>query len=157
MLGWMSSTTAGHTKRVLTNATVFSAFGIGNALGPQMWQPQYKPRQVYLVLMLYGPFVLIIMYDDRNEIPFSIIVAFEFAFAAVFLVMRVYLNSENVRREAEMTDEQYDNVYIKQIQANGVQTSKKVEKVRFHELQRFRHGVLIYALVPTRLNRPAKS
>lgn len=42
--GWVSQTTAGHTKRVTTNAIVLSAFCVGNAAGPFMWKDKYKPR-----------------------------------------------------------------------------------------------------------------
>ncbi|KAF9058547.1 major facilitator superfamily domain-containing protein [Rhodocollybia butyracea] len=43
-LSWVSSVTAGHTKRITTNAIMLSAFCIGNAAGTFMWQEQYKPR-----------------------------------------------------------------------------------------------------------------
>jgi MFS transporter, ACS family, allantoate permease len=43
-LVWVSQTTAGHTKRVTTNAIMLSAYCIGNAAGPFMWQAKYKPR-----------------------------------------------------------------------------------------------------------------
>ncbi|KAH9991581.1 MFS general substrate transporter [Russula vinacea] len=41
---WVSQTTAGHTKRVTTNAIMLSAYCIGNAAGPLMWKAKYKPR-----------------------------------------------------------------------------------------------------------------
>ncbi|OJA20275.1 hypothetical protein AZE42_11034 [Rhizopogon vesiculosus] len=37
--------TAGHTKKVVTNAAFLSASCIGNAVGPFMWRAQYKPRE----------------------------------------------------------------------------------------------------------------
>jgi len=43
-LSWLSSVTAGHTKRVTVNAIMLSAYCIGNATGPFMWQAKYKPR-----------------------------------------------------------------------------------------------------------------
>ena len=43
-LSWVSQTTAGHTKRVITNAIMLSAYCIGNAVGPFMWKDKYKPR-----------------------------------------------------------------------------------------------------------------
>ena len=43
-LSWVSQTTAGHTKRVTTNAIMLSAYCIGNAAGPFMWNAKYKPR-----------------------------------------------------------------------------------------------------------------
>ncbi|KAH9991574.1 hypothetical protein BJV77DRAFT_1006940 [Russula vinacea] len=40
----MSQTTAGHTKKVTSNAIMLSAYCIGNAAGPFMWRAKYKPR-----------------------------------------------------------------------------------------------------------------
>jgi MFS transporter, ACS family, allantoate permease len=44
LVSWVSNVTAGHTKRVTTNAIVLSAYCIGNAASPQFWKAQYKPR-----------------------------------------------------------------------------------------------------------------
>ena len=46
-LSWLSSVTAGHTKRVTTNAIMLIAYCVGNATAPFMWQEQYKPRYVF--------------------------------------------------------------------------------------------------------------
>jgi hypothetical protein len=61
-LSWLTSITAGHTKRVsrgqitphpsgiaeltqvTTNAIMLSGYCIGNGVGPLMWLTQYKPR-----------------------------------------------------------------------------------------------------------------
>ena len=43
-LSWQSNVTAGHTKKITTNAILLSAYCIGNATGPFMWQAKYKPR-----------------------------------------------------------------------------------------------------------------
>ena len=45
-LSWVSAVTAGHTKRVTVNAIMLSAYCIGNAAGPFLWQAKYKPRSV---------------------------------------------------------------------------------------------------------------
>lgn len=34
-LGWVTSVTAGHTKRITMNAIMLSAYCIGNIVGPQ--------------------------------------------------------------------------------------------------------------------------
>lgn len=44
LLGWVNSVTAGHSKRISTNAIVLIAYSIGNAAGPEMWKGQYQPR-----------------------------------------------------------------------------------------------------------------
>ena len=43
-LSWLSNVTAGHTKRVTTNAIMLVAYCVENAAGPFMWQAQYLPR-----------------------------------------------------------------------------------------------------------------
>ncbi|KAE9405850.1 MFS general substrate transporter [Gymnopus androsaceus JB14] len=43
-LGWVSATTAGHTKKVTMNAIMLVGYCIGNAVGPFMWEQKYKPR-----------------------------------------------------------------------------------------------------------------
>ncbi|KAJ7827468.1 major facilitator superfamily domain-containing protein [Mycena olivaceomarginata] len=43
-LGWLSSLTAGHTRRTTANAIILVAYGLGNAVGPFMWKKQYQPR-----------------------------------------------------------------------------------------------------------------
>lgn len=45
-LSWVSSVTAGHTKRITTNAIMLIAYCIGNASAPFMWQAKYTPRYV---------------------------------------------------------------------------------------------------------------
>lgn len=45
-LSWISSVTAGHTKRVTTNAIMLIAYCVGNATAPFMWQAKYVPRCV---------------------------------------------------------------------------------------------------------------
>lgn len=45
-LSWLSSVTAGHTKRVTVNAVMLIAYCIGNAAAPFMWQAKYQPRCV---------------------------------------------------------------------------------------------------------------
>lgn len=55
-LSWVSATTAGHTKKITTNAIMLSAYCIGNAAAPFMWQAKYKPRYVALSPPAVGSF-----------------------------------------------------------------------------------------------------
>ena len=43
-LSWVGNVTAGHTKRVTTNAIMLIAYCVGNAAAPFMWQAKYRPR-----------------------------------------------------------------------------------------------------------------
>ncbi|KAJ7169296.1 major facilitator superfamily domain-containing protein [Mycena crocata] len=107
-LAWMSSVTAGHTKRVTTNAIMLSAYCIGNAVGPFMWKEQYKPR---------------------NHVPWIIICCCFVSCMALFLTIRYVLSTENKRRDAlPPTDDPYDNVYVERLSADGVLEKVKVDK-----------------------------
>ncbi|KAF8073573.1 MFS general substrate transporter [Lyophyllum atratum] len=105
-LSWISSVTAGHTKRVTTNAILLSAYCIGNAAGPFMWQAQYKPR---------------------NHVPWIIIGVCYVSCMALMLIIRWHLSRENKRRDNEPVDHSYDDVYIEKT-VDGVTKKLKVDK-----------------------------
>ncbi|KAI9459731.1 MFS general substrate transporter [Lactarius psammicola] len=106
-LAWVSQTTAGHTKRVTTNAIILSAYCIGNAAGPLMWKAQYKPR---------------------NHVPWVVI---GFCYAACMLLLfsiRVLLSRENRRRDECGPDTTYDDVYIMKTDERGNSVAVIVSK-----------------------------
>ncbi|KIL00953.1 hypothetical protein PAXRUDRAFT_821163 [Paxillus rubicundulus Ve08.2h10] len=90
-LGWVGSITAGHTKRITTNAIVLSAYAIGNAVGQFMWKAHYQPR---------------------NHVPWAIITATNLASAVTLLILRHLYSSENKRRDGETRDVTYDSTYF---------------------------------------------
>ncbi|KAJ7061068.1 major facilitator superfamily domain-containing protein [Mycena amicta] len=109
-LSWLSSVTAGHTKRVTTNAIMLGAYCIGNAAGPFMWQQQYKPR---------------------NHVPWTIIGVCYACCMLLVLVIRQLLVAENKRRDAAQPTEDadpYDDVYVERIGADGKMHRAKVDK-----------------------------
>ncbi|KAJ6615084.1 MFS general substrate transporter [Mycena sp. CBHHK59/15] len=106
-LSWLSSVTAGHTKRITTNAIILSAYCVGNAVGPFMWQQKYKPR---------------------NRVPWIIIGVCFVSCMALLLIIRYLLAAENKRRDAEPhADDGYNNVYVERRAKDG---SGAVERVR---------------------------
>ncbi|KAJ7105845.1 major facilitator superfamily domain-containing protein [Mycena epipterygia] len=107
-LSWLGSVTAGHTKRITTNAIMLSAYCIGNAAGPFIWKAQYKPR---------------------NRLPWIIIIGCYVICMSLLLVIRYVLAAENKRREAEpKLDHAYDNVYVECLSSEGVLEKVKVDK-----------------------------
>ncbi|KAF8271799.1 major facilitator superfamily domain-containing protein, partial [Lactarius quietus] len=106
-LAWVSQTTAGHTKRVTTNAVMLSGYCIGNAAGPFMWQAKYKPR---------------------NHIPWIIFGICDLACMCLLFAIRVLLSRENKRRDAEPVDEAYDNVFLTKTDQDGNRLEMKVSK-----------------------------
>ncbi|KAI0268093.1 MFS general substrate transporter [Gloeopeniophorella convolvens] len=106
-LAWVSQTTAGHTKKVTTNAIMLSAYCIGNAAGPFMWQARYKPR---------------------NHVPW-IIIGICYAICIVLLyAIRVLLARENKRRDSESPDDTYEDVYVIKTNEDGKRVEVKVSK-----------------------------
>ncbi|KAJ7710405.1 MFS general substrate transporter [Mycena rosella] len=106
-LSWVSAVTAGHTKRVTTNAIMLGAYCIGNGVGPFMWQAKYKPR---------------------NRVPWIIIASCYVCSMGLVLVIRHLLIAENKRRDAENKPEAgYDDVYIERLAQDGSGVMEKVK------------------------------
>ncbi|KAI0053755.1 MFS general substrate transporter [Auriscalpium vulgare] len=106
-LTWVSQTTAGHTKRITTNAIMLSAYCIGNSAGPFMWQAKYKPR---------------------NHVPWIIIGSCYAACMVLLFAIRVLLKARNTRREMEAADDTYEDVYVTTINEDGKHVAVKVAK-----------------------------
>ncbi|KAJ4475567.1 MFS general substrate transporter [Lentinula aciculospora] len=106
-LSWLSSVTAGHTKRITTNAIMLCAYCIGNAAAPFMWQAKYKPR---------------------NHIPWTIIGICYGICMLLLLAIRFHLQRQNKLRQNEPHDHQYDDVYIERVNEDGTIDEIKVEK-----------------------------
>ena len=127
-LSWLSSVTAGHTKRVTTNAIMLSAYCIGNAAGPFMWQAKYKPRCDY-TLGFQCCLESNVAHFSRNHVPWIIIGVCYVICMGLLLAIRYLLASENKRRDNEPVDTTYDDVYIEKIGPDGVVEKVKVDKV----------------------------
>ncbi|KAJ7127432.1 major facilitator superfamily domain-containing protein [Mycena crocata] len=98
-LSWISAITAGHTKRVTTNAIVLGAYCVGNALGPLMWEAKYKPR---------------------NRIPWIVTAVCYAASMLILLVIRSMLIRENKRRDADSpVEDGYDKIFIQRLAEDG--------------------------------------
>ncbi|KAI0823552.1 MFS general substrate transporter [Trametes gibbosa] len=107
MLAWVGSTTAGHTKRLTTNAIVMVGYAVGNSAGPQYWEKKYQPR---------------------NHVPWLILSICWAASALLLLATRAYLARENARREREERDARYDDVFVTEKRADGTLVDKRVDK-----------------------------
>ncbi|KAI6010102.1 MFS general substrate transporter [Pisolithus microcarpus] len=105
-LSWLGNVTAGHTKRVVTNAIMLSAYCIGNAVGPLMWKAQYKPR---------------------NHVPWAVIAVCYCVCPMILLVIRVLLDRENRKRDSEPSNE-VEEYYIEKVTEDGKRIEVKVDK-----------------------------
>ncbi|OAX37933.1 MFS general substrate transporter [Rhizopogon vinicolor AM-OR11-026] len=106
-LSWLNSVTAGHTKRVVTNAIMLSAYCIGNSAGPFMWKAQYKPR---------------------NHVPWAVIGACYVICPIILLLIRAVLVRENRLRDAEPVDDNEEEYVIERITEDGKRVEVKVDK-----------------------------
>jgi ACS family allantoate permease-like MFS transporter len=109
VLSWVTSVTAGHTKRITTNSVILIAYSIGNSVGPLMWQAKYKPR---------------------NYVPWGIIAGCFVVCSTIPLVIRWILAKENALRDEEERDATHDNVYVERVTPEGEKIVVKVPKVR---------------------------
>lgn len=105
-LAWLNNVTAGHTKRVVTNATILSAYCIGNAASPLMWKAQYKPR---------------------NHVPWAVIGTCYVVCPLLLLLIRAVLVRENRIRDAEHVDDGQQYV-IERITEDGKRVEVTVDK-----------------------------
>ncbi|EEB89917.1 hypothetical protein MPER_11939, partial [Moniliophthora perniciosa FA553] len=106
-LSWVSTVTAGHTKKITVNAIMLCAYCIGNASAPFMWQAKYRPR---------------------NHVPWIIIGICYAACAVLLLLIRLLLSRENKRRDAEPADDTYDDVWVERVNKDGKAEKVKVDK-----------------------------
>ncbi|KAF5378995.1 hypothetical protein D9757_009096 [Collybiopsis confluens] len=106
-LAWVSSTVAGHTKKITMNTMMLVGYCIGNAVGPFMWQAKYKPR---------------------NHVPWIVIGVCYVVCSALMLIIRALFVAENRRRDSEEPDTTYDDVYVDLKGEDGVMEKVKVEK-----------------------------
>jgi hypothetical protein len=65
-----------------------------------------------------------------NHVPWAIIAASIGANAILILGLRYMLHSENKSRDGEQRDESYDDVYLTQETKDGIQSEKRIDKVR---------------------------
>ncbi|OJA17947.1 hypothetical protein AZE42_08559, partial [Rhizopogon vesiculosus] len=107
-LSWLNSITAGHTKKVVTNAVFLSAGSIGAAVGPFMWKAQYKPR---------------------DHVPWAVIGASHVVCPILLLTIRAVLARENRLRDAEpIVDEEEDYARVIEGIIDGHRVEVKVDK-----------------------------
>nr|GAT56421.1 MFS general substrate transporter [Mycena chlorophos] len=107
-LSWLSSVTAGHTKRVTTNAIMLGAYCIGNAAGPFMWEQKYKPR---------------------NHVPWTIIgVCYGIGILIILAIRQLLITENKHRNTAPASDDPYDDVYVERIGEDGKGEMVKVAK-----------------------------
>ena len=126
-LSWVSATTAGHTKRITTNAIMLIAYCVGNATAPFMWQAKYSPRYVSLGRILR---VGLTCWTHRNHVPWTIIGICYVICPILLLTIRFILARENKKRDAEPVDDKYEDMYIEVVLPDGTRTERRVDKVR---------------------------
>ncbi|VDC06152.1 unnamed protein product [Peniophora sp. CBMAI 1063] len=123
-LSWVGQTTAGHTKKITTNAIMLCAYCLGNAAAPSMWKAKYTPR---------------------NHIPWTVIGICYVCCAGLMLAIRWLLARRNKEREGEAHDTTYDDVYVLQTDDEGKEVEVKIAK-EFLDLTDFENRDFRYVL-----------
>ncbi|KAF8318443.1 MFS general substrate transporter [Clavulina sp. PMI_390] len=135
LLGWITATTAGHTKRIVMNSMLLVGYCTGNLVGPQLFKAKYAPR---------------------NIVPFGVFLGCNAASLILLLVIRVVLARENARRDAEKTshldaetatpeEDLYEHVYVEVLAEDGTRVRKHVDKA-FLDLTDFQNRDFRYVL-----------
>lgn len=137
-LSWVGATTSGHTKKITTNAIMLSAYCIGNAAAPFMWQAKYKPRYVahhaplIITTITYSSILAANGLESgcfRYHIPWIIIGICYICCIALLFAIRTLLKRRNDQRDAEAVDDTYEDVYVIKTLDNGEKVEVKVAKV----------------------------
>lgn len=110
-LGWVTVTTAGHTKKLAVNAIFLVGYSLGQILCTQFWRAQYKPR---------------------NYVPWGINLASYVGDIILILAIRYVLQTENKRRDALQASgkheyEEHDG-YVERTDSNGQVVRQKVDR-----------------------------
>ncbi|KAG8933090.1 hypothetical protein FRC02_012458 [Tulasnella sp. 418] len=106
VVGWVVVTTSGHTKRLTVNAIFQIGYSIGQAVGPQIWQAKFRPR---------------------NAIPYAIVLASFVADAIIIFFIRLYLQNENRKRDRANEDKD-DFTFVEKVRQDGTIEREKVSK-----------------------------
>ncbi|KAJ7871731.1 MFS general substrate transporter [Mycena leptocephala] len=123
-LAWVSSVTAGHTKRVTTNAIVLGAY----VLHRQRRWSLYVAGTSFLFFLFPQLTSAQTQYKPHNHVPWTVIGICYACCMVLVLAIRFLLIAENKRRDAEPTrDGGYDDVYVERPAGGG---SGRMEKVK---------------------------
>ena len=91
-----------------------------------MWKAKYKPR--YVAQRPRRPMIADSL--SSNHVPWIVIGVCVVMCAILLFSIRVLLDRENKRRDAEPRDDSYDDVHVVKIDENGKRVEVKVSKVR---------------------------
>ncbi|KAJ7850421.1 MFS general substrate transporter [Mycena olivaceomarginata] len=112
MISWVTSATAGHTKKLATNGIFLIGYALGQTLCTQFWKAQYEPKFI---------------------VPWTICLASYAADIAIVTALWFLLRAENARRVALAAEKggeaaSDDFGYLRTVDASGREVKAKVEK-----------------------------
>ncbi|KAI0065984.1 MFS general substrate transporter [Artomyces pyxidatus] len=106
-LVWIGQITAGHTKKVTTNAIMFITSGGGGAFIQFLWQAKYRPR---------------------NRVPWIVTGVFYALCVCSLFATRVIIDLRNKRRDADSHGDTYEDLYVVKLDEDGKTVEVKVDK-----------------------------
>ncbi|KAL2285976.1 hypothetical protein FJTKL_07230 [Diaporthe vaccinii] len=108
IVGWVTVTSSGHTKKLTINAIFLIGYSLGQTLCTLFWRAQYKPR---------------------NYVPYSICLASYVCNFILLFTIRWLLNKENNRRDALQGEHPVEtNGYVERVDSYGQRYRQKVDK-----------------------------
>ncbi|KAI0065989.1 MFS general substrate transporter [Artomyces pyxidatus] len=124
VLIWVGQTTAGHTKKVTTNAIVFGGDCLGAAVAQFLWQAKYSPR---------------------NHIPWIVTGVMYVLALGTLLANRTLLDLRNKHRATVPHNDAYEDVHVVRLGEDGKHVEVKVAK-EFLDLTDKQNSDFRYAL-----------
>ncbi|KAJ6532955.1 MFS general substrate transporter [Mycena capillaripes] len=112
MISWVTSATAGHTKKLATNGIFLIGYALGQTLCTQFWKTQYEPKFI---------------------VPWTICLASYVADIAIVTALWFLFRRENARRDALAAEKGGEAAgddfgYLRTVDASGREVKAKVEK-----------------------------
>lgn len=141
VLSWVTSTSAGHTKKLATNGI----FLVGYALGARYMHAVMQASSLTCLSCHQGQILCTqfwkTQYKPRNYVPWGITLASYAGDWVILLALRYYLQRENTRRDRALAASGLEGAgnekavthqevfgYVEKIGPDGVVVRQKVEK-----------------------------
>ncbi|CRG90605.1 putative transporter PB1C11,03 [Talaromyces islandicus] len=97
-LSWAGTTTTGYTKRLTLMTTCIVSASVANMVSPEFWESKYKPRYV---------------------LPWAFMTAFWAISPAMCIIISLYLQHENKRRQALLAQQESESDHEDVLNMNG--------------------------------------
>lgn len=140
VLSWVTSTSAGHTKKLATNGIFLVGYALGAYIMKAVKHPSSLTSSCHQGQILCTQFWKQ-QYKPRNYVPWGITLASYAGDWVILLALRYYLQRENARRDRALAASGLEGAgnekavahqevfgYVEKVGPDGVVVRQKVEK-----------------------------